>query len=133
MPTLPLAAAVLALGAILPLFVSCTDTTTGQASSPSPSMSIGSASRVPPSNLSQEELRLGFLAAYIKGDRQEAGLYATPQALAKLPWVGRPRTDYLPHFDDRKIFWFDGGLAHVVFGQAEGRNMITDFEVHFRR
>ncbi len=83
-------------------------------------------------NYSNEQLSLRFLSSYIRGSQSEAAQFATPAALAKLPWK-RASPTYIPHFDDRKIFWFDGGLAHVKFGEVNGRNMITDFDVHHRR
>ena len=80
-------------------------------------------------NLTQEDVALRFLAAYIQGNRQVAVRYATAMAINKLPW-GRSTTTYLPHYDDRKNLWFAGGWAKPVYQKVDGKIMIYDFEVH---
>jgi len=94
-------------------------------------MRVGDANPAPPQNITEEEVRLGFLTAYINSDREMGRHYATPEAIVKLPWRANV-TSYMPHYDDKGIFWFHGGLAHVTYGKVDGRNMITDFKVHYR-
>jgi len=111
---------------------SCVPTTTSGTSSGLRSDNDAPVPVAPRPNYSNEQLSLRFLSTYIRGDREEAAQFATPEAIAKLPWK-RANPTYIPHFDDRKVFWFDGGLAHVTFGEVGGLNMITDFKVHYRR
>jgi len=80
-------------------------------------------------NLTQGDVALRFLTAYIEGDRQTAVRYATAMAINKLPW-GRSSVTYLPHYDDQKNLWFSGGWAKPIYQVIDGRIMIYDFDVH---
>ena len=86
-------------------------------------------SKIAEKKLTQEDVALRFLTAYIQGDKQAAVRYATAQAITKLPW-GRSSTAYLPHYDDKKNLWFAGGWAKPIYQVVDGRIMIYDFEAH---
>jgi hypothetical protein len=81
--------------------------------------------------LTQHDVALRFLTAYIRLDRNMALKYATPQAVAKLNWNLSHRGN-IPYYDDKMILQFNGGWARVFFQKIGGTYMIVDFEVHGR-
>ena len=107
------------LGSSLLLTSGCVETTNQGNTSP----------KVAEKNLSQDDVALRFLTAYIQGNRQSAVQYATAMAINKIPW-GRSNTAYLPHYDDKKLLWFSGGWAKPLYQVIDGRIMIADFDVH---
>lgn len=112
------------------LVSSCVPETSSTSNSGTSGMRIGTTA--PPKNMTVDELKLGFLTAYIMGDRREASNYASPAAMAKIPWK-KASPEYIPYFDDKGRFWFDGGFAYIIFGTQDGRNQIVDLNVTFRR
>jgi hypothetical protein len=81
--------------------------------------------------LTQHDVALRFLTAYIRLDRNMALKYATPQAVSKLNWNLSHRGN-IPYYDDRMILQFNGGWARVFFQNVGGTYKIIDFEVHSR-
>jgi hypothetical protein len=81
--------------------------------------------------LTQHDVALRFLTAYIRLDRNMALKYATPQAVSKLNWNLSHRGN-IPYYDDRMILQFNGGWARVFFQNVGGTYRIIDFEVHSR-
>jgi hypothetical protein len=81
--------------------------------------------------LTQHDVALRFLTAFIRLDRNMALKYATPQAVSKLNWNMSHRGN-IPYYDDKMILQFNGGWARVFFQKIGGTYMIVDFEVHRR-
>ena len=99
---------------------------TGSASS-----SSGASSGREEGPLTQHDVALRFLTAYIRLDRTMALKYATPQAVSKLNWNLSHRGN-IPYYDDKMLLQFNGGWARVFFQKIGGTYMIVDFEVHGR-
>jgi len=85
----------------------------------------------PSGQLTEHDVALRFLTAYVRRDRDLALQYATPQAVSKLDW-NRPHGDDIPYYDDKMILHFRGGWARVYFQEVGDSHQVADLDVHHR-